>query len=104
MLTKQVKLTLSKAKEAELNKILERRTRLADTKDGTVIESFTVNFGDDIEADLNIVNGDGPYLDVVFFHKGSEIGCSEPSWSMGGSHAVEYFGQGYEVVIETEGA
>lgn len=63
----------------ETNRILERKSKLDDTKEDLVIETFTGTFPNQCQADIKVCNGNPPYIDPVLFDEnGIEISLLEP--------------------------
>jgi hypothetical protein len=62
---------------AELQEILSMTDYLEDAGRCEVLETLTADFGQGIEADIKICNGDGPYIDPVLFDHGCEIAIGE---------------------------
>ena len=101
-MTKQIrKIQIPSEQLKNLNKLLSQLERSPDYKDASVIETFTAKFDNGIEADIKVVNGDGPYIDPVLFKNGNEVQClQDPSESLEGEYIFEYKNQQYVVVIE----
>lgn len=52
-------------------------------KDGEILHTETADFGEGIEADIKVVQGDGeagPYVDAVLFDHGEQICVLEPEF------------------------
>ena len=58
----------------ELNHMLSLPI-IPDIGDHEIVETFTVDFGEGIEADIKVCNGDTPFVDPVIFENGSELCC-----------------------------
>lgn len=85
----------------EMNSILSRTEKHPDYKDATTIKVYTAKFENGIEADIKVVNGDGPYVDPVLFKDGYEIQClQDPSERLDGEYIFEYKNQTYRVLVE----
>jgi hypothetical protein len=83
-----------------LNAILATERPDLETGIDDIIQTFTANFGNGIEADIKVCNGDGPYIDPVLFEDGNEVVVGEPSWILDGVYDFEYMNEIYRVVIE----
>ena len=86
-----------------LNKLLSQTKWSNDH--GDLIEKFTVKFDDypDIEADIKICNGDGPFVDPVLFFKGQEVDViQDPSDDICGEYIFEYEDTTFVVNIVAE--
>lgn len=87
----------------KLNSLLKQTERSPDYKDASTIKVFTAKFGNNIEADIKVVNGDGPYVDPVLFDNGNEVSClQDPSETLEGEYIFEYKNQTFTVVVEKE--
>lgn len=98
---KTIKIPSSELKE--MNQILSRTEKSPDYKDATTIKSYTANFGNGIEADIKVVNGDGPYVDPVLFKDGYEVNTlQDPSECLDGEYIFEYKNVTYTVIVAEE--
>lgn len=87
----------------ELNSLLKQTEKSPDYKDASTIRIFTAKFGNNIEADIKVVNGDGPYVDPVLFDNGHEVAClQDPSESLEGEYIFEYKNKTFTVLVEKE--
>jgi hypothetical protein len=65
-----------------------------------VLECFTADFGNGIEADIKIVNAeDGPYIDPILFDKGSQVGLLDVEYKLADEFVFEYDNVEYAVSI-----
>jgi hypothetical protein len=60
------------------------------------------DFGDGIEADIKVCNGNTPYVDPVLFNNGSEVCVGEVSDTLVGDYAFDYAGETYKVKIKIQ--
>ena len=82
-------------------KALRKDKPYPDCKEDDVLHTLTFKFGDGIEADIKVCNGDtGPWVDSVLFREGSEVQVLEPSDSLAGEYPFEYSGRQYMLTIE----
>ena len=83
--------------------LMDMDEQVPDAGRDEVLHVFTVGFGDGIEADIKVCNGDtGPWIDAVLFDQGHEVGLLEPGTVLLGKYPFEYAGQAYVVCLETE--
>ena len=61
---------------------------------------FTANFGDGIEADIKVCNGDPPYVDPVLFAAGNEVSVLDCDDDVQGSFPFDYNGKQYIVIVQ----
>ncbi len=92
---------ISKDENKKWQKILNRENRSADYPYGDVIKRFCADFGDGIEADIKVCNGDAPYIDSVLFQNGKEVKVLDVSDCLIGDYPFEYKGDIYMVKIKT---
>ena len=96
-----VKVTANQLSEA--NEILKRTDFVEDAGRDELLYSFSVSFGNGIEADIKVYNGDGPFVDAILFHDGSEVFIMEPCVEqLDGEYIFEYLGHKYIVNIEQD--
>lgn len=99
--TQTIKVSSDELKE--MNSLLKQTERSPDYKDATTIKTYTAKFGNNIEADIKVVNGDGPYVDPVLFDNGSEVCClQDPSENLDGEYIFEYKNKTYTVLVQEE--
>lgn len=80
---------------------LERDIQVPDAGRCEVLKTYTAFFGDDIEADIKVCNGDtGPWVDAVLFENGCEIGLLEPDDTLEGEYVFTIDGDNYTVLVE----
>jgi len=66
---------------ATFNAWLAESCAVGDAGRDEVLHTASTDFGSGWEADIKIVNSeDGPYVDAVLFHNGSEVMCLEPEF------------------------
>jgi len=73
----------------EMNRILEMSQPLDDAGETEVIATYTADFGDGVEADIKVCNGDGPFVDPVLFRDGQEICVIEVADELDGEYIFE---------------
>ena len=84
-------LLVNSAVVSEINGFLAVDKPVPDAGLDEVMNTFTANFGNGIEADIKFCNGDtGPYIDAVLFQDGSEVHVLEPSDILDGEYPFEY--------------
>ena len=91
-------LTKDQAKYCEM--MLNRLDRDPESED--VPLTLTANFGNGIEADIKLCNGDSPYVDAVLFDDGSEVHVLEVSDTIEGEYCFSYNDDDYIVCVEYE--
>ena len=75
-----------------------------DGKQIQTVYSYTVDFGEDVEADIKVCNGSPPYVDAVLFVHGCEVCVAEPSDSLLGEyHLEDGLGNLRLVIVNPEG-
>lgn len=85
----------------EMNKILNLKRASVNHKKDEVIKTYTAKFGEKIEADIKVCNGDSPYVDAVLFEDGNEVDVLEVSEILLGDYEFEHSNVNYTVrVIE----
>lgn len=78
---KRVRLQIEKALAGKLQCMLDSGEQVSGEKECAVLHEFTANFGDGIEADIKVCNGDsGPWIDAVLFDGGQELLVLEPEF------------------------
>jgi len=88
---------------ADANEILQRTEFVDDAGRDEVIYLFSVVFFDNIEADIKVCNGDGPFINAILFNNGSEVCVSEPAFdSLEGEYIFSYEDDEYTVLVEGE--
>lgn len=82
------------------NEVLQRIAPVDGYKSDATLEAWTARFPDGMEVDVKVVNGSGPWLDVILFDQdGAEVQIMEHGY---GSLDGEYHFSGYILVIEAE--
>lgn len=66
-------------------------------------ETSSAEFPNGIEVDVKVCNGDTPYVDVVWFQNGNEIGTDEPSDELIGESSLEWEGVEYVLHVKELG-
>ena len=88
---------------SDANEILQRTEFVEDAGRDEVFYSFSVPFGDGIEVDIKVCNGDGPFVDAILFHNWSEVCVMEPCFeSLDGEYHFYYEDNEYVVFVEEE--
>jgi hypothetical protein len=68
------------------------------------LATFTADFGNGMEADIKMCQGDPPFVDAVLFDCGSEVAILEVSDALEGEYLFDYDGQKYQVVVRRKTA
>jgi hypothetical protein len=97
MFSTTIKIPKAQAREAQ--RILDE-PELENYKNADVIQTWSANFGDGIEADIKLVNGDTPYIDAVLFQDGCEVNVLDVSETLLGEYDFRYKGMQYVVNVE----
>ena len=89
--------------EANLaRRLLKRETEDREYPELVLVK--TAKFSNGIEADIKLVNADGPYVDAVIFENGQEITCLPASGSFTGEYQFAIGDDGnptHQVIIKT---
>ena len=65
-----------------------------------VLACYTVDFGEGIQADIKVCNGDsGPWIDAILFDQGHEVQVLEPSTVLLGSYKFQYNDKEYDAEL-----
>jgi hypothetical protein len=93
-------ITITK-EEAEFAKLILALETFAEgyDRDG-VIMTKSADFGNGIEADIKLCNGDSPYVDAVLFENGSELMALDVGDEFEGEFVFEIGGKRYVVDVE----
>ena len=70
-MTKTIK--IKKEQADEWNRMLDLDDYDIDSDRDGIIDCITVDFGEGIQADLKLCNGEPPYIDPVLFDNGNEV-------------------------------
>jgi len=87
---------------AEMNDHLESNDFIESYGDNELLWIGTAKFTEDIEADIKICNGDGPYVDPVLFHNNNEVLSIEVTDRLDGEYVFEYKGTKYIVLVDVK--
>jgi hypothetical protein len=102
-MTKVITISIDKKVADELQKILDiTEGYYEDCDPDGVIETFTADFGDGIEADINVCNGDTPYVDPVLFSYGNQVSGMDVGETLLGRYHFPYNGNDYIVYVEAK--
>lgn len=83
-----------------MERLLKRHTAVPDAKECDVLHTLSFHFGNMIEADIKVCNGDtGPWVDSVLFDEGHEVNVLEPSDTLEGEYPFEYKDQTFSLEI-----
>jgi len=78
--------------ETEVKKMQDFLNSKGKDKVGT-IETYTVKFEDategDIQIDVKVCQGNPPFVDIVLFQDGNDVGCLEPADSLLGRYVFQ---------------
>jgi hypothetical protein len=66
------------------------------------LATFTADFGNGIEADIKVCQGDPPFVDAVLFDNGCEVCLREVSDRLEGEYLFDHAGQQYQVTITSQ--
>ena len=69
-------------------------------KSGQTIDTISVGFGDGIEVDIKLVNGDSPYVDAVIFNEGCELACLDAYDELVGEYIFDTPKGKFTVIVE----
>ena len=91
------------------SKTAKKYQKILDIKEGfypdagemEVLVLLKTSFGDGIEADIKICNGDTPFVDPVIFQNGQEIQCLEVRDKLVGAYIFEFDGEQYKVKVKS---
>ena len=101
IITKHVTCTLDKYIAQEIQTLLDKDVAVEDAGSDEIMNTFTVDFGDGIQVDINFINTDsGPYLDAILFNQGSEVYVAEPSWQLVGEYDLMFGDTQYILTIK----
>ncbi len=101
MQTETIKIDAHEAKEVQ--DWLDSEKLIPDAGECETIKTWTAFFGDHIEADIKVVNGDGgPYVDAVLFEEGCEITFLDVGDTLVGEYIFydRYDEREYKVIVE----
>lgn len=93
-------LTLSPDELGVLNSFLELTEGIKDQPE--ILATYTVDFGNGIEADIKVVNGcedSGPYVDPVLFRDGNEVVVIEAADQLDGEYVFWYDDKQYIAIV-----
>ena len=103
IVTKHITCTLNKDIVQEIQALLDKDVAVEDAGSDEIMNTFTVDFGDGIQADINFINTDnGPYLDAILFNQGSEVFVLEPSYMLVGEYPFTFGDTTYILTIKEE--
>jgi len=71
-------------------------------KGNHIFKTFSVDLGEGLEVDINVVNGEDPYINAVLYDHGVEMLTLDPTHELLGDYAFEHFGEQYVVSLELE--
>lgn len=63
------------------------------------IAAFSADFGDGIEAEIKVCNGEPPFVDAVLYHDGNEVAQAGPSDALEELFSFTYGGEQYMAVV-----
>lgn len=96
-------LLVQSAVVTEIQNFLDVDQPVPDAGLDEMMNSFTVVFGNGIEADIKFCNGDtGPWIDAVLFKDGCEVHVLEVSDTLEGEYPFEYEGVMYIAHLRTK--
>ena len=103
IISKYIVVAIDKRIMQEMQKLLDKDMPVEDAGSDEVMNTFTVDFGDGIEADIKFCNTDnGPYIDAVLFNQGSEVFVLDPQYIFEGEYSFEFGGVNYTLTIKGE--
>ncbi len=92
---------IEKAVSKTIQKAIDTNKPLNDCLDGNPYLGLSANFGNNIEADINIYNSsDGPWIDAILIDHGSEAVVMEPQYVLVGEYPFLYNNKEYIVEIK----
>lgn len=75
--------------------------RIPDVKED-VLQSYVEDLGDGYQVDINICNGDGPWIDAILFKDGIEVQTLEPSFRFLGRYEFRHGERAFVVEVDTD--
>lgn len=98
MQRRSIELTLEKVEE--LQALLDMDESVPDAGPDETLWLGTVNFEDDIEADIRIINSDsGPFVDALLTQSGGECCLLDPIYTLASDYEFEYEGETFIVEV-----
>jgi hypothetical protein len=84
----------------DMNKYLSSDTAIANFGPDEVIKNYSVNFTDNIRAELDIQNTeDGPYVNAMLFEDNQEVAMIEPLYELHGKYLFNHNNTTYTVHV-----
>lgn len=100
-MVKQV-MKVSRSEYDFCSKVLAYKGFYPNYKATHIFRTYTTDLGDGIEVDINVVNGDTPYVDAVLYDHGVEMLTLDPVHELLGDYTFDHFDEKYVIHVDVE--